>query len=104
MKFRKLYWVTEQLDANGGSEVIGVYTSIFDLRSKGLRWDADTEKKAGFRINLVKLDSTYKPFGTWSSPGFEGLTEGLQHFIDTGEFDAPSCEQLVTDLATFFNP
>ena len=102
MKFRKLYWVTEQLDADGKSEVIGVFTSIFDLRSKGLRWDDDCDKKAGFRVSLVKLDSKYKPFGVWQSPGFEGMQAGLEPFLSTGEFDAPSVEMLLADLNAMF--
>lgn len=98
MKFRKLYWVTEQLDADGRSEVIGVFTSIFDLRSKGLRWDEGCVNRAGFRVSLVKLDSKYKPFGCWQSPDYDGLTEGLAPFVATGEFDQPSVDLLIADL------
>lgn len=101
MKFRKLYWVTEQIDANGQSEVIGVYTSIYDLTSKGLRWDDEVSRRDGFRVSLVKLDSNAKPFGTWEGPEFSGFVEDLQPFVDTGEFDAPAIEKLFEDMVAF---
>ncbi len=101
MKFRKLYWVTEQVGQDGSSEVVAVFTSIFDLRNKGLRWDAEIDRKAALRVSLVKLDSSRKPFGTWQSPDFAGMREALDPFVESGEFDGPSCDQLVEDLKNF---
>lgn len=101
MKFRKLYWVTEQVGEDGLSEVIGVFTSIYDLQSKGVRWDEGSDKRGGLRVSLVKLDAACKPFGTWQSPGFDGMREELQQFIDTREFDAPAVDDLVRHLQEF---
>lgn len=103
MKFRRLYWVTEQLDENGNSEVVGVYTSIYDLTSKGLRWDDECKGRAGFRVSLVKLDSQAKPLGCWQGPEFANIVEDLQPFVDTTEFDGPAVEKLAVDLRNFCN-
>ncbi|MBX3113508.1 MAG: hypothetical protein KF836_02990 [Fimbriimonadaceae bacterium] len=101
MKFRKLYWVTEQIDKDGSSSVMGVYTSIFDIRAKGIKWLEGQPKTEGFRVSLVKLDSAAEPLGSWASPGFEGMENDLHQFVATGEFDEPSCLQLVSDLRNF---
>ncbi|MDI9636580.1 hypothetical protein QPK87_01540 [Kamptonema cortianum] len=102
MKFRKLYWVTEQVEESGNSSVRGVYTSIYDLTSKGLRWDEDAGT-TGFRVTLAKLDSNCAPLGSWSAPSFSTMLEDLQPYVASGEFDAMSCEQLVKDLIAFAN-
>ncbi len=36
MMFRRLYWVVEEVDTSGRSQVTGVYTSIQDLIKHGL--------------------------------------------------------------------
>ena len=101
MKFRRLYWVTEQIDEQGRSEVVGVYTSIPDLVEVGLRWDDGLSKRAGYRLSLVKLDSKKKPLGSWESPDFDGLADDLEEYIKSKEFSRPDCEKLVVDLAEF---
>ena len=101
MKFRKLYWVSEQIDEQGRSEVIGVYTSIPDLVEVGLRRVDGLPKRAGYRLSLVKLDSKKKPLGLWESPDFEGLADDLEEFIKTKEFSRPDCENLVLKLSEF---
>ncbi len=101
MRFRKLYWVTEQLQEGGRSQLRGVYTSIFDIRSKGFKWLESCGDHKGVRVSLVKLDSTGEPLGTWSSPDFEGMETDLQQFVNTGEFDEQSCEELIEDLRNF---
>ena len=101
MKFRRIYWVTEQIDEKGESQVAGVYTSIPDLIDKGLRWDSDIPFRAGFRISLVKLDSIRKPLGTWTSPDFTGLDDSLKEYIGTGEFSEGDCIQLVDTVREF---
>lgn len=101
MKFRKLYWVTEQLNNDGQSQLRGVYTSIFDIRSKGFKWLESCGDHKGIRVSLVKLDSMDKPLGTWSSPNFDNMREDLQQYISTGEFDEQSCDELVEELQGF---
>ncbi|ARU42365.1 hypothetical protein CCB80_14890 [Armatimonadetes bacterium Uphvl-Ar1] len=98
MKFRKLYWVTEQVGESGDSKVIGVFTSIHDIRTKGIKWNEECGHRAGFRVSLIKLDSSGMPLGSWIGPDFEGLPEDLQQFVATGEFDGPSIDLLVADL------
>lgn len=98
MKFRKLYWVTEQIGESGDSRVIGVYTSIHDIRTKGLKWNEECAHKAGFRVTLIKLDSSGMPLGSWQSPDFNGLEDDLQQFVATGEFDGPSIALLANEL------
>ncbi len=101
MQFRRIYWVTEQLDAQGRTEIGGVYTSIQDLLADGLRWNEDSTATDGFRITLVKLDSSKKPLGSWSAPDFDGLEEDLQAYIKTKEFDILDCEAMVRELKSF---
>jgi hypothetical protein len=98
MKFRKLYWVTEQLAENGQSSVVGVFTSMQDLRTKGLKWNEECDHASGFRVSLVKLDHTGMPLGDWSAPGFDGIESDLAEFVETGEMDEQSVIQLAADL------
>ena len=84
--FRRLYWVTEQLDAAGQSTVTGVYTSVPDLISRGLRWVDESDSRHSFRLTLVKLDSADSPLGCWSGPDFSGFEEEMQQFVETKEF------------------
>jgi hypothetical protein len=100
MMFRKLYWVTEQIEPNGTSQVTGVYTSIPDLVRHGLRW---TEQNSGgeFRLTLTKLDCVKPPLKSWSSPEFTGLESDLQEFINTDEFSQDQCKALVDELEKF---
>lgn len=95
MMFRKLYWVTEALDANGNSHVEGVYTSIPDLIRHGLR---NLDQHYGLRLTLSKLDSQCGPLGSWESPSFEGLDVCLQEFVATEEFSQDHCKALLDAL------
>ncbi len=104
MKFRRLYWVTEQVDGDGRSEVAGVFTSIQDLTDRGIHWVDDIEKKAGFRLTLVKLDSRHKPLGTWVSPEFPGIEDSLAEYVKTQEFSSTEVEDLVAKLRSFSVP
>ena len=101
MKFRRIYWVTEQVDENGRSQIAGVFTSIPDLLEKGLHWNEEIPGRAGFRISLVKLDSAKKPLGVWSSPSFDGLDAALKEYVGTGEFSEGDCEQMSTSVREF---
>lgn len=94
MMFRKLYWVTENLTAEGRSEVKGVYTSIPDLIRYGI---ADSPRNV--RLTLAKLDSAKEPLGRWEGPDFDGLREALQTYIGTDEFSEEECVRLVNQLS-----
>lgn len=102
MRFRKIYWVTEQIGTDGSSEVAGVYTSIHDLTSRGIQWMDGIDKNKGFRLSLVQLDSSRKPLGTWTSRNFSGLEEDLQEFVGTDELNSQDVENLASQLRAFF--
>lgn len=101
MKFRRIYWVTEQLDADGKGRVTGVFTSIPDLLDGGMRWESAVPAEEGYRLTLVKLDSCKMPLGTWQSPEFSGLEDDLQEYVKTGEFSPHDCELLVSAVKEF---
>jgi hypothetical protein len=93
--FRKLYWVTEQVQPDGKSHVTGIFTSIPNLVREGF---ACTELSS-LRLTLTKLDSEDGALGRWTAPNFEGLEERLAEFVRTDEFSAEQCESLVAVLA-----
>jgi len=95
MMFRKLYWVTERVEGNGESRVVGVFTSIPDLIRHGL---STFESTHGLRLTLIKLDSSKEPLGTWQGPSFEGLDAALQEYVRTDEFSAEQCQFLIERL------
>ncbi len=101
MKFRRLYWVTEQLGDDGISEVAGVFTSIPDLVEDGLQWCDGIVRNSKFRLTLVKLDSKKKPLGCWTSPDFQTLSHDLEEYVKTQEFGTQECESLVEALKAF---
>lgn len=102
MVFRKIYWVTEQIDLAGKSHVTGVFTSIPDLMSKGLRWvNGEAGQFSGFRLSLVKLDCDGDVLGSWQSPGFDNLAADLQPYIATQEFSIEDVQQLPVALSDF---
>lgn len=80
---------------------MGVYTSIFDLTSKGLHWHGGATTGTQFRLNLVKLDSNSGPLGTWTGPEFTGIEDDLQEYVGTGEFSEQEVEGLVNNLRAF---
>lgn len=92
--FRRLYWVTELVKADGRSEVAGVYTSIPDLIRHGL-----PAGDAHLRLTLTKLDSTQAPFGSWEGPEFSGLEEACQQFVRTEEFSVDEVKGLLRALS-----
>lgn len=103
MRFRKIYWVTEQIGADGTSQVAGVYTSIHDLSVRGLQWMDGIEKKKEFRLTLVQLDSDKVPLGSWVSKNFSGLEQDLQEFVKSDELNAQDVEALASQLRAFFS-
>lgn len=95
MMFRRLYWVTEELEAQGGSGVTGVYTSIPDLVHNGI--ETRNGKPSRLRLSLVKLDCADGPLGVWEAP-FKGLAESLEDYVKTEEFMPEQCAALVEAL------
>jgi hypothetical protein len=96
-KFRKVYWVTEQVDADGRSAVAGVFTSVNDLMDHGLTGLEGCDKVAGFRITLAELDQV-GPLGTWTSPDYTGFEEALQEYIATSEVALHEAEAIIKTL------
>jgi hypothetical protein len=96
MKFRRLYWVTEEVSAKGDSGVTGVYTSIPDLIKNGI--ESRNGKPSQLRLSLVKLDCADGPLGIWEAPGFTGIGDSLQEYVKTDEFSADQCQALVDGL------
>lgn len=101
MKFRKLYWVTEQVGKDGTSEIAGVYTSIPDLVDRGLQWMEGIDRRDGFRLTLVSLDSKKKPLGTWTLPEFGSIDQDLAAYVSTQEFSMTEVETLLESLKGF---
>ncbi|MER3495727.1 MAG: hypothetical protein C4320_02235 [Armatimonadota bacterium] len=79
--FRKLYWVSEEIDENGKSHVSGVFTSIPNLLQKGF-----PAKSESLRLNLCKLDACCSPLLTWEAGSFDQVSEQLKPFVETEEF------------------
>jgi hypothetical protein len=98
MRFRRIYWVTEQLDEGGHSEVTGVFTSIPDLIDLGLGVRDISEKTSRFRISLCELDSKDMPLLTLESPGFDDFHQKLEPFLNTGEFSREELNSLADAL------
>jgi hypothetical protein len=95
MMFRRLYWVVEELEQSGRSQVSGVYTSIQDLIKFGL---GCVDNGNQIRLTLTKLDSSKPPLGTWASPDFQTLEADMQEYIQTDEFSEEQIKALLDDL------
>lgn len=102
MRFRHLYWVTEQLSRDGDSGIGGVYTSIHDLLEKGVQWHDGVAGRARFRLNLVLADSDRPSLGSWCSPEFPGLEQDLQEYVRSDEMTTGDVEALASELRAFF--
>ena len=98
MRFRRLYWVTEQFDNDGSSEVTGIFTSIPDLIELGLGTRPVSSKQAGFRITLCALDSVQPPFLSASSPDFSEVATMLTPMIEEGEITKERARSLCDAL------
>ena len=95
MMFRKLYWVTEQVDPLGTSHVAGVFTSIPHLVQNGL---SDRPRGSRLRLTLTKLDCEESQMGCWLEPNFNDLEERLHEFVQTEEFTSEQCHMLLDAL------
>jgi hypothetical protein len=93
MRFRRIYWVTEQLDESGASEVTGIFTSVHDLIDKGIGVRDLCAKRSGFRVSLVELDSAGMPLATFSSP-FADARDRLQAYVESGEISEDEAVRL----------
>lgn len=98
MTFRRLYWITERLDEDGASEATGVYTSVYDLISRGL-----PRHTGGLRLTIVKVDSEGDPLGRYTSPGFDGLAEDLLAYVATEEVTEDQRQTLLGALRSRSN-
>lgn len=92
--FRKLYWVTEQVDSSGKSHVTGVFTSIPNLLKEGLACN----ELGCLRLTLMKLDSEKGALGNWTAPNFAGIHDRLQELVRSDEVSVDQCESLVAAL------
>lgn len=88
MRFRRIYWVTEQIDSDGMSHVTGVFTSVHDLVENGVGLRDISDKQSGYRISLVELDSKEMPLCVFCSPDFGDVESALQPFVESGEMTA----------------
>lgn len=93
--FRRLYWVSESVDLDGKSRVLGVYTSIPDLVRYGMR----TPESGELRLTLTKLDSDRETLGTWTNSNFASLEEAMQDYIRTEEFTPEQVKSLLEALS-----
>lgn len=98
--FRRLYWIVEQVSADGKSRFTGVYTSIPDLVERGMQWSEGLEGR-GLRLSLVKPDTFDKPLGSWMGPEFSGLVEDLRAFVASHEITEEELNTLSTALFAF---
>lgn len=94
MRFRRIYWVTEQFDENG-SEVTGVYTSVYDLIESGLGVRDASHYKGGYRVTLCELDTSKAPVLRFSSADHNSLKTDLEPFVRSGEITHEDAARLV---------
>ncbi len=97
MRFRKLYWVTEQVTANNKSSVLGVFTSVPDLVCTGLRGDGSA-RRGEIRLSLFQLDSDLGPLRSWTPSNFASVCEDLKEFVQSEEFTQEECNTLAAAL------
>src|SRR5579871_3078489 len=96
MMFRKLYWVTECVDASGNSHLLGVFTSIPNLLRQGL---GDCVNLANLRLTLTRLDCCDGPIASWDARSFDRLDSDLAQFVSTDEFSQEHCQALAFRLS-----
>jgi hypothetical protein len=98
MRFRRIYWVTEQLDESGAGDVTGVFTSIPDLLDSGIGIRDCSNKKAGFRLTLVELDANKAPLLVLSAATFLEAKSMLAPFVESGEITEEESVRLAEAL------
>ncbi|GIV01765.1 MAG: hypothetical protein KatS3mg015_0595 [Fimbriimonadales bacterium] len=102
MKFRRIYWVTEQLDDEGHSDVTGVYTSIPDLVEIGLGLKDYSPHQKTVRLSLCELDASKPPLVTLFWNEYDKLESLLKPFVDDGEMTHEDVMMLVDALKARF--
>ncbi|MEQ1822488.1 MAG: hypothetical protein ABL949_08260 [Fimbriimonadaceae bacterium] len=98
--FRRLYWIAEQLNADGSSRVTGIYTSIQDLCHNGLQWSSNCNTKI-IRLTLMKPDVFDQPLGSWVSPGFGEIATDIQAFVESNEYTEEEVKMLLSSISGF---
>jgi hypothetical protein len=98
MKFRRIYWVTEQLDEEGRSDVTGVYTSIPDLVEIGLGIQDYSPCRKTVRLSLCELDAAKPPLVSVLWDEYDQLESLLKPFVDDGEMTHEDVVTLVDAL------
>lgn len=78
--FRRIYWITERLNEDGTSDATGVYTSIYDLVTRGL-----PRHTGGLRLTIAKVDAEEDPTARYVSPEFGTLDADLEAYVLSGE-------------------
>jgi len=91
MMFRKLYWVTEGVDQDGATHILGVYTSIPTLVRNGFHATVDLART---RLSLTRLDCEDGILASWLGSDFNRIRSDLQQFVDTDDFNAEQADAL----------
>ena len=104
MRFRRIYWVTEQVGSDGISEITGVFTSIPDLIEVGLGALDWCDKNAEFRIVLVELDSDQPPLLTITQSSIDQIESMLLPFVTSGEISHDEVLRLGGAIRSSMNP
>jgi hypothetical protein len=86
--------VTERVEEDGTSRVVGVFTSIPDLIRKGI----ERQSARNLRLSLVKLDSDKDLLGSWTNEEFNQIESDLEPFVRTEEFSIEHCKALAQAL------
>lgn len=98
--FRRLYWIAEQLNADGTSRITGIYTSIQDLCHGGLQWSPKCNSKV-IRLTLMKPDCFDQPLGSWVSPSFGDIATDMRTYVDSNEYTEEEVKLLISSIDAF---
>ncbi|MGI8922684.1 MAG: hypothetical protein ACR2HJ_01360 [Fimbriimonadales bacterium] len=104
MRFRRIYWVTEQFFKDGTSEVAGIFTSVHDLVETGIAPYNAGDYKHGFRITLCELDCACPPLYSFKAPDFAGVEKELEPLVENGELSREEIAQLCKALVGAASP
>lgn len=98
MKFRRLYWVTEAVGADGTSEITGVFTSVPDLIEDGLDVHEKGPVGGRLRVSLLELDSYGKALARWDRESLSSLGSDLEPYVKSGEITRDEVSRLTEAL------
>jgi hypothetical protein len=98
--FRRLYWIAEQLNADGTSRITGIYTSIQDLCHHGLCWSENCNSKV-IRLTLMKPDVFDQPLGCWISPTFGDIATDMRVYVESNEYTEEEIKMLMSSIDAF---